>query len=121
MHHLKTTTQYKITIVCLKSYHKFFIVIQSLSICSLKSNFQDILNDPNLFTSPILCVNEKKIQNIQTHEKIYNVISKNFKKISCYDNHNTMILYNINMFLSHTFSKTNSCVEFLVGFFNENT
>jgi hypothetical protein len=32
-----------------------------------------------------------------------------------------MILYDKNMFLSHTFSKTKSRVEFLVVFFNENT
>jgi hypothetical protein len=32
-----------------------------------------------------------------------------------------MILYNSNMFLSHTFSKTNSSVEFLIAFFNGNT
>jgi hypothetical protein len=32
-----------------------------------------------------------------------------------------MILYDTNMFLSHTFSKTHSSVEFLIVFFNENT
>jgi len=32
-----------------------------------------------------------------------------------------MIFYDTNMFLSHTFSRINSGVEFLAGFFNENT
>ncbi len=32
-----------------------------------------------------------------------------------------MIFYYTNMFLSHTFSRINSGVEFLAGFFNENT
>jgi hypothetical protein len=32
-----------------------------------------------------------------------------------------MILYDTNMFLWHTFSKTNSGVEFLIVFFFENT
>jgi hypothetical protein len=64
---------------------------------------------------------KKRIQNIQTHKEIYNVISNKFKILSCYDKHNRMILYDTNMFLSHTFLKKNSSVEFLVGFFNENT
>jgi hypothetical protein len=51
MHHLKTTTQYEITIVPLKSYCKEFIIIQLLNIHFLKLHFQDILNVPNLFAS----------------------------------------------------------------------
>jgi hypothetical protein len=32
-----------------------------------------------------------------------------------------MILYDTNMFISHTFSKTNSSIEFFIDLFNENT
>jgi hypothetical protein len=32
-----------------------------------------------------------------------------------------MVFYDTNMFLSHTFSKTNSSAKFLIGVFNENT
>jgi hypothetical protein len=105
MHYLKTTTQYEITIASLKSYHKKIIIIQSLNIHSFKLYFQNILNDPNLFSSHILCLNETKIQNIQTHQEIFNAISNKFKINSCYDQHGTMISYDTNMFLSHTFSK----------------
>jgi hypothetical protein len=44
-----------------------------------------------------------------------------FQKNSCYDQHGTMILYDTNMFLSHTFSKKNLSVEFFIVFFSENT
>ncbi len=74
MHCLKTIAQYKITIVYLKSYHKEFIIIQSLNIHSLILHFQDILNYLNLLPSHIFGLNEIKIQNIQTHQEIYNII-----------------------------------------------
>jgi len=73
MHCLKTTTQYEITIAFLISYCKKIIIIESLNTHPSKSHFQNILNDPNLFTSHILCLNETKIQNVQTHEEIDNL------------------------------------------------
>jgi len=73
MHCLKTITQYEITIASLISYCKEFIIIQSLNTHLSKSHFENILNDPNLFTSRILCLNETKIQNVQTHEEIDNL------------------------------------------------
>jgi len=111
----------KITIVSLKSYCKKIIVIQSLNIRSLKLHFQDILNNSNLFSSHIICLNEIEIPNIQTQQEIYYIILNKFKNISCYDQHGKMIFYDKNMFLSHTFSKTISGVEFLIGFFNKKT
>ncbi len=44
----------------------------------------------------------------------------NFYILSCYNDHGTMIFYNVVMFLSHTFSITNSGVGFIIIFFNEN-
>ncbi len=85
MHHLKTTAQYEITIVSLKSYCKHFIIIQFLNTCSLKLHFQDVLNDPNLFASHILCLNKTKIQIIQRDQEMYNAILNKFKILSCYD------------------------------------
>jgi DNA polymerase sigma len=73
MHCLKTTTQYEITIASLISYCKKFIIIQFLNTHPSKLHFQNILNDPNLFTLHILCLNETKIQNVQTHEEIDNL------------------------------------------------
>ncbi len=67
------------------------------------------------------CLNETKIQNIQTHQEIQNVILNKFKILSCYDQHCTMVLYHTNMVLSHTFSKINSGTPFLIYFLNENT
>jgi hypothetical protein len=63
----------------------------------------------------------KKIPNIQTNQETYYIISNKFKILSCYDQHGTMILYDKNMLLSHTFSKKNLSAEFLNGFFNKNT
>jgi len=85
MHCLKTIAQYEITIISLKFYHKEFIIIQFLNIQILKLHFQNILNDPNLFASHILCLNETKIQNIERHQEIYNTILNKFKILSCYD------------------------------------
>ncbi len=121
MHRLKKFAQCKVTIAYLKSYCKEFIIIQSLITRSLKLHFQYILNDLDLLASHILCLNETKIQNIQTHQKIYNIILNKLKILSCYEQHGTLIFYNTNMFLSHTFSKTNSSIGFLIALFNENT
>jgi len=57
MHCLKTTTQYEITIASIISYCKEFIIIQSLNTHPSKLHFQNILNDSNLFTSHIFCLN----------------------------------------------------------------
>jgi hypothetical protein len=54
MLHLKTTTQYKLTIPNLKSYKKEFILIQSLKTHSLNLCFQDIFRNKNLLASHIL-------------------------------------------------------------------
>jgi DNA polymerase III psi subunit len=121
MHRLKTIAQYKIIIVSFKSYCKKIIVIQSLNIHSLKLHFQDILSNFNFFASHLFCLNETKIPNIQTHQEIYYIISNKFKILSCYDQHGTMILYNKNMLLSHTFSKKKNVLNFFIGFFNKNT
>jgi hypothetical protein len=117
MHCLKTIAQYEKTIISLKFYHKELIIIQFLNIQNLKLHFQNILNDPNLFASHILGLNETKIQNIERHQEIYNIILNKFKILSCYDQHGTMILYDTNMFFSHTLSKTHSSVKFLIVFF----
>jgi len=84
MHRLKTTTQYEIRIASLKSYCKEFIILQFLNTRFIKLHFQDILNVPNLFASHIFYLNETKIQNIQRHQEIYNVILSKFKILSCY-------------------------------------
>jgi len=62
---------------------------------------------------------KQKIQNIQVHQEIYNIILNRFKILSCNDQHGTVIFYNTNM--CNTFSKTNSGVEFFIALFNENT
>ncbi len=74
-----------------------------------------------IYLHHFFCLNEIKIQNIQTHQEIYNVILNRFKILSRYDQHGTMILYDTNMFLLYTFSKTNLSVEFFIALFNENT
>jgi hypothetical protein len=49
--------------------------------------------DPNLLTSHILCLNETKIKNVHLNSKIYNSLSQKFHVLSCYDEHDIMVLY----------------------------
>jgi hypothetical protein len=53
----------------LKSYQKKFMLIQSFNTCTLNLHFEDIIMDPNLSSSHILCSKETKIQNITIHKK----------------------------------------------------
>jgi hypothetical protein len=94
-------------IAYLKFYHKELIVRQFSNIHSLQLHFQYILKYFNLFASHIFCLNETKIQNIQIHQEIYNVISNKFNILSCYNGYATTMLYRTIMFSSHTFSLTN--------------
>jgi exonuclease III len=91
-------------IAYLNFYHKKLIVIQFSNIHSLKLHFQHILKYFNLFALHIFCLKETNIQNIQTHQEIYNVISNKFNILSCYNGYGTTMLYRTVMFSSHTFS-----------------
>jgi hypothetical protein len=74
MHRLKTTIQHAITIASFISYHKKFIIMQFLNTYSLKLHFQDILNNPNLFASHILCLNKQKykiVKHIKRFKMLY--------------------------------------------------
>jgi hypothetical protein len=121
MHRFRTTTQYELTLISLKSYCTKFVIIESLNTHSLTLHFQNILANQNLLTSHILCLNEMKIQNIHTNHKTYNVISQKFNILSCYDQHGTIMFYDNIMVLSQTTSTTNSSVQFITTSFNKNT
>jgi len=41
----------------------------------------------------ILCLNETRIQNIHTNQSISNALSKTINVLSCYNGHQTMILF----------------------------
>jgi hypothetical protein len=88
---------------------------------SLKLHFCDVLANPNLLASHILCLNETKIKKIQTNNKLYLAISKKFNIISCYDEHGIMILYDEMVTLTQTNLLTNVGVEFIIALFNNNT
>jgi hypothetical protein len=118
---LKTTAQYELTLISLKSYCTKFVIIKSLNNHSLTLHFQNILANQNLLTSHMLCLNEMKIKNIHTNHEKYNVISQKFNILSCYDQHGTIMFYDNIMVLSQTTSTTNSGVEFITTSFNKNT
>jgi hypothetical protein len=64
----------------------------------------------------MLYLNKTKIKNIEIHQEIYNTILNKFKSFSCYDQHGTMIFYDANMLLSHTFSKNVQVLNFSLFF-----
>ncbi len=71
--------------ISLKSYRTKFLIIESLNIRYLTSQFQNIIAKQNLSAFHILCLNETKIQNIHINQEAYNVISQKFNILSCYD------------------------------------
>jgi hypothetical protein len=116
MHRLRTTTQYELTLISLKSYHTKFVIIESLNTHSLTLHFQNIFANQNLSTFHILFFKKLKIQNIHTNQEAYNVISFFFYILSCYDQHGTIMFYDNIMVLSQTTSTTNLGVEFITTF-----
>jgi hypothetical protein len=89
---LKTTTQYKLILPYLKWYI-YITLIQSLNTCSLHLDFENIIMDPNLFASHILCLNKKKYKNITIHEQIHKTILKTYNILFCYNQHGTNPLW----------------------------
>jgi hypothetical protein len=75
-------------------------IVKSLNTCFLTLHFEDILEDPNLLASHILCLNETRIKNVQLNSKIYNALSQKFHILSCYDEHGTMVFYDDNVSLT---------------------
>jgi len=121
MFQLKTNAQYKLAIISLKSYSSKKIIVESLNTRFLSLHFEDILEDPNLLASQILCLNETKTKNVHLNSKIYNVLSQKFHVLSCYDEHGTMVFYDNNVSLTEMTTITNSSVEFISALFYENT
>jgi len=76
MHQPKTTTQYELMFISLKSYHTKFVIIESVNIRYLTSHFQNIFAKQNLLAFHILCLNETKTQNIHINQEAYNIISQ---------------------------------------------
>ncbi len=67
----------------------YITLIQSLNTCSLHLDFENIIMDPNLFASHILCLNKKKYKNITIHEQIHKTILKTYNILFCYNQHGT--------------------------------
>ncbi len=65
---------------------------------------------------------KQKIQNICAYQEIHNsILSNKFNILSCYNQHETIILYDEMVSSSNTISIKNSNVKFIVPTFNENT
>jgi hypothetical protein len=109
--------QYKLAIVSLKSYCLKILIIKSFNIFFLTLHFEDVLANPNLLTSHILCLNETRIKIVHLNSKIYNALSQKLHILSCYDEHGIMILYDDNVSLIESTTITNSSVEFITAFF----
>jgi hypothetical protein len=60
MFELRTNAQYKLELLILKVLPSEFLIVQFLNIYFLTSRFEDILAEPNLLSSHILSLNEKK-------------------------------------------------------------
>jgi len=121
MFRLKTNAQYKLAIVCLKSYRSKILIVEFFNTCYLTLDFENVLTNPNLLASHILCLNETRIRNVHLNSKFYNVLSQKFHILSCYDEHGTMVLYDDNVSLTKITTITNYGVEFITAFFYDNT
>ncbi len=73
MFQLKTSAQYKLCIITLKSYCVKFLIVQSFNTRSLTLHFEDVFEDPNILASHIIYFNETRIRTIHLNKKIYNV------------------------------------------------
>jgi hypothetical protein len=73
---LRTSTWYKLASTSLESYHKGYIVIQSLNTFFDLTFWKDFSIYSNMWPSHILCLNETRIQNIHTNQSILNALSK---------------------------------------------
>jgi len=93
-----------------------------LNIHTLTIHFENVLVDPNLLASHILCLNETRIRNVHLNSKNYNVLSQKFHILSRYDEHGTAILYyDDNVSLIENTTITNFGAEFITTLFNVNT
>ncbi len=64
MFQLKTSAQYKLCTISLKSYCSKNLIIQSFNTQSLIIHLEDVLEDPNILASHIPCFNETKIRSV---------------------------------------------------------
>jgi len=82
MFRLRTNAEYKFDIVVLKSYRSNFLIVESFNVHFLTLHFEDVLTNPNLLASHILCLNETRIRNVHLNSKIYNALSQKFHILS---------------------------------------
>jgi hypothetical protein len=119
MFRLRTNAQYKLDIVVLKFYCSNFLIVKSFNVHSLTLHFEDVLTNPNLLASHILCFNETRIRNVHLNSKIYNALSQKFQILSCEPD--TMVFYDDNVSLIEITTITNYGVKFITALFNDNT
>ncbi len=79
------------------------------------------MEDPILLASHILCLNETKIEYINTNQQIHDALANKFNILSCYDRHKTIILYEKIVFLLKSFVIRNQGAKFICTTFNKTT
>jgi hypothetical protein len=92
---LETKEKYELSLSNLKNFQSLYLTIQSLNIQSLNQYYHDIIANPNLQASYILCLNETQIKSME-FECIVALTNHKFSILSCYDEHGTIMFYDAN-------------------------
>jgi hypothetical protein len=119
MFRLRADAKYKISIPLLIDCQKNNIVLQSLNTRSLNLHYKDVLADPNLMASHVLCLNETRISSLQAHPDLHIALLERFNVLSCYHSHGTIMLFRKDMTLFKSRTSMDSGAEFIKGFFND--
>ncbi len=107
---LETSAKYKLSLLILKTFWTSCVIIQSLNIQSLNQHYHDIIVDPNLQASHILCFNETRINNMEA-KCIVTLINHKFSILSCSNGHGTIVLYDKNNTLNAHETHTKNGIE----------
>jgi hypothetical protein len=92
---LETKAKYELSLSILKNFQSLYLIIQFLSTRSLNQHYHDIISNPNLQASHILCLNETQIKSME-FECIVALTNQKFSILSCYDGHGIIMLYDAN-------------------------
>jgi hypothetical protein len=118
---LRSDAKYEISIPLLVNCRKDNIVLQSLKTRSLNLHYNDVMANPNLMASNILCLNETQISSLHANLDLHALLLQKFNTLSYYDGHGTIMLYHTNMTLFKSCTFTHFGAKFIMSSFNENT
>jgi hypothetical protein len=109
----------ELSLSILKNVQFLYLIIQSLNTWSLNQYYHDILANPNLQASHILCPNETQLKFMES-KWIVALTNHKFSILPCYDGHGTIMFYDANNTLHTHETYQKNCIEIIVTTFNIN-